>query len=296
MSKYFLRTHAGTVYAFTGIEHSWSLGGTSPSTAEQTAERLGYGTASTLVVTIAGPPVDEILFEQPRQGPVLDYELTDLDLVSVRYPAQLTVDQWNALDADEDENRYKYRARRAEAAPVLHRIDVTGYQPWPLELDEVTERPRAPIGATWSPASAWAQLFGLPSHDHLVPGFLTGFHQAAAAMLQNHPNIDRGWLSEPRVEKRARGAVVKASYVFAHEDGLSHQVKAGRRKTARPARETVRVEIELGIDAVGGPTMLDAITAWKERMAAVAAQVPEPGVVCSRCRGAGFLRPKQAGS
>lgn len=227
-------------------------------------------------------------------GTVVLYALRDPDEASVKYPAAITPEQYEAFDDEhEDSPRYRYAPQRDEPTTTTETIDLSKYAPWPDDR-EPTERPELPEGARWEPAEMWAETLGIPSHDHLIPGRLVGFHAAAAAAIDALPGLVRGGLlSRPtRIERDAKGGgyAKGCEFRFFHEDGLTREVKQGRRKMQQPAWQTVRVDLYVGPDSVPGGSLPDAISNWQERMAQVLAQAPEPGVVCANCRGVGFVR------
>lgn len=291
MTRYRLTIANGvTIYPIAGLERHW----TDPIDDQGRPcpmDRKSYGDEPALV-QVEGL-TETLTFHREIPGPILDYELGDLDLVSVRYPAQLSVEQWKELDSAGDENAYRYRARRGVGTVEQHVVSVADLRPWPIAPDEIPDRPDLPESAgSWTPGRAWALLFGIPTHDHIVPGYLSGFHKAARAAIDAHPNRARSWLgSEIRIERDIAGNV---EFAFTHEDGLEQSVGKGRRKTKRPAFKSVRVNVRIGPDLVGGATLADAIVAWHARLAEVLEQLPDPAVICSHCRGAGFIRKGNA--
>lgn len=240
----------------------------------------GYGKPMTVT---SDHPLTSVTALRLRRGEITGYTLCDPAEESAKWPLNLTREQWDAID-DEDGH---YRAIFADAEPEAIVIDLSSHQPWPLDGD--AERPTLPDGASWLPATTWTDLFGMPSHDHLIPGSLTGFHGAAITLVREHPSfLPPSFPSEPRIEKGIWG---HAEFTFFHSDGLSTTVKQGRRKMKRPLRETIRVDLTIGADQVPGSSLADAIDRWNERLAAVAAQLLEPSLVCATCRGLGFVRP-----
>lgn len=242
------------------------------------------------VMVEAGHETASLTFSRRAPGPILSYQLSDPDLASVRFPLELTIDGHAELDEDDG---YRYTAVRGEGELEHHVVDVSAYRPWPIASAALAEpRPEPPAGATWTAASTWARLFGIPAHDHVLPGYLSGFHAAVRTALAAHPNRATGWLSRDlRVET---GMAKRVEFVFAHEDGLTYPVKQGRRKLQRAATETIHVDLQVGPDTVPGHDLAHAISEWDRRLAEVLEQLPEPSVVCSACRGLGFRRSGKA--
>lgn len=271
-----------TIYHVPHLDHGW--GRPTDDHGRDCDWRQGTGWKDTGVVHTP-EATTSVTFYRDVAGPVLDYTLADPDLASVRWPLTIDPDTYAGLDEDD---QVRYRARRADATAESQVIDLTASRPWPIDPDDITPRPTPPDGARWHPASAWALVFGIPTHDHLVPGYLTGFHTAARTLLDAQPHRASSWLASGiRIEN---GKAKDIEFRFLHADGLTHTVKQGRRRMKRPTHESIRVTFDIGPDAVGGATMADAIIAWESRLADLLAQVPEPSLVCATCRGLGFVR------
>lgn len=262
-------------YAVT-TEHAWS----DPIT-DSGASCAISGTGKQRTV-IAPHRTDTITFRRSTPGPILDYALDDPAEASERWP--LTLDA-GAYDALGDEGRYHYHPRRGDSRDEAVVVDVSGTVPWPT--DGAAARPVLPEGARWTPAAAWIAHFGFPTHDHLIPGHLSGIHAAAQRLIESQPNyvpILAG--SSPRIE---RDVVKRVSFRFMYEDGRTTTEKVGRRTYQRPTWQTVHVDITVGPDMVGGDTMDEAIVAWQARLDDIAAQFPRPALVCAACSGVGFV-------
>ena len=270
------------------VQRHWWTSATITDDHGRRAEVLAVprNTSTPAVVACAGPATS-LTFTTTTPGPVIAYRLTDPRRESAALPLALIPEDLAELPEDD---RFHYSADRAEPTTTTEVVRLDSHRPWPIAPDAITPRPELPAGATWSPATVWAAVFGLPSHDHLVPGHLTGFHAAALALITSHPHyLPAGFLgSAPRIEA---GVAKRCEFTFHHADGLTRPVKQGRRLQQRPARETIHVDVRVGLDLVGGATLDDAIVNWTARLADVAAQLPMPGLVCAACRGLGFVRP-----
>lgn len=246
--------------------------------------RTGHRKPAT--VTVEGTAA-AVTFTRPALGPVLDYRLADPSEASPRWPLAYSTDEWANLSDDDQDH---YRARRADVPPETLTVDLTAHVPWPLTPDDAEATPPTlPEGARWQPATAWADLFGMPSHDHLVPGYLSGFHKAAELAIAEHPNhLPDRWPSSFRVE---RGVAKRVAFTFTHEDNLPAESKPRRRRLgATPLlRQTVHVDLQIGDDHVAGTSLADALAKWHRRLADVYRQTPDAGHVCARCRGVGFV-------
>lgn len=288
MTRYIVLPTGQHAYGLPEIDRTWK-DPTDDGGAPCTYVPSAMGGKRAAVITDG--PATGVTFHRTTPGPVTGYRLDDPALESKRYPLEITVAQRDEMDGDD--NRYNYMAVRGPGTPETLHIDLTGHQPWPTDATDATPRPEVPSGRHWVPATAWAAAFGIPTHDHLIPGHLTGFHAAAAEAIAAHPNKSTSWLgSKVRIE---RDAAKDVEFVFRREDGLTREVKDGRRKTQRPVLESLRVTIHVGPDEVGGATLADALIAWDARMAEVLAQTPSPSVVCASCRGLGFKRTPQDG-
>ncbi len=284
---FYLRTPAGVHYRLETVEHYWA----DPVDNEGRPCRVvdgGYRSTNKPLFVVADDVVDSITFSRITPGPITGYELTDPTTESVRWPLRLSVEAWGALD---DDSQDLYRVTRDPGEVVTLTVEVAGHQPWPI--DAARDRIALPEGARWVPSTQWMDAFGFVAHDHLIPGALVGFHGAVAAHLRSHPNYsDGGGLVRSDIRFDRNGTAnpwADVSFRFTHEDGLTERVKGDRRRLNRAAFQTVRVRITPGQDAVYGEDMEDAIERWNSRLAAVMGQVPRPSVVCSHCRGVGFI-------
>lgn len=293
MPQFHLNTPAGTVYAIqapaewsgSGQSDQWTVTDQNGRDVEW-LDRRGYLSKPATMCILAPREVSSFTLSRPRTGPIDHWVLDEPDMESVRFPATLDLEAGQALRSSLDEcESFPYRPVYAEGTSESVTIDVTDSTPWPTEGGP---RPDLPEGAQWLPAYAWASVFGIPTHDHVIPGRLTGFHAAALALLAAHPNAISRFSGRIRMSDKTKA---KVAFQFRYADGRTSTVGKGRRAKKQPAFQTIDVDVEVGPDEIHASNLDEALLVWGRRLDAVRDQIPEPSEVCSTCSGSGLVSP-----
>lgn len=282
MTGFYLPTPAGIIYrlALDGIAGPDLQWATDPEGPVELLTRA-YEAGRHHAYVVVPEPVEGIVAVWSAHGEITGYDLVE----TIEAPAFLTVE---AYEASGEAVQGLYRAHR-EPEPRTVSWTVEDCEPWPLDPERWQDRPPLPDGARWTPSAAWAAAFGFTSFDHLIPGHLSGFHQAASqALLEANPNIDTYGIGRPELRPEGRAGRVRFTVRYPYE--ITDQERRRRKRARQGLWTSVSVEVELGTDEVWGDNIFTAMQTWERRLAGVLEQSPLPGVACRHCSGTGFLR------
>jgi hypothetical protein len=210
------------------------------------------------------------------------YRLTDPNAESVRYPATLTVDEWNER-RDNDENLWElYTNVHEEQPPLEHVYD------GPVMVLEGREPP-APDEPQWVAQLPHA-LTERPEYWHLFPGHIPG-------LVSHLMNVFKGM---PRVEhvfhnfQNTPGVYVSLRVPY-DEPRTEWRAYTGRKgqplKSGRNVPVAVSRSLTLPIpDRIAAGTYDEALALWEQQVEHWTRVVEEASVAaCSHCDGKGFV-------
>lgn len=211
------------------------------------------------------------------------YRLTDLDTASVKYPATLTVDEWNERRDRETDTLWTLYTNVHEEQPALEHV-----YDGPVMVLEGREPP-APDEPRWVAALPEA-LTGRPEYMHLFPGHIPGLRGYLEAVFRQMLHVDfvhDNFQNEPGIH-----VSLKVPY---DEPRTEFKARTGRNgkplKSGYHVKVLVNRRLTLPIPhRVPGDTYEEALAAWHEQIAFWTGVVAEASVAaCSHCNGKGFV-------
>lgn len=211
------------------------------------------------------------------------YRLADPSAESVRYPATLTVDQWNERRDIESDTLWTLYTNITEDQPRLeHAFD------GPIVVLEGREPP-TPDEPQWV-AQLPHVLTQRPEYKHLFPGHIPGLADHLMDLFKGMPYVDfvsLNFQSRPGVH-----VSLKVPY---DEPRTGWRANTGRNgkplKSGYHVQITVNRRITLPIPSrVPADTYEEALTSWHEQVEYWTGVVKEASVAaCSHCDGKGFV-------
>ncbi|GAA1110586.1 hypothetical protein [Streptomyces javensis] len=223
---------------------------------------------------------------QPRPKTV-GYKLTDPKALSERYPAELSVDDWNERSNAHDEYWDLYDRITEDLVPVEHVYEGPFM---PLE----GRQPPAPNEPQWR-AELPHELTQRAEYRHLFPGHIPGLKDIVAEHIKTMPKVQYCFVDYQG--KPGIHVTVKVPFdpprttIRYNTDRRGRKLKSGR---------TVPVLVDRSLDlpvpaAVYGPNYETALVEWDRAIEYWAAQVAEASVAaCSACDGRGYITPEAA--
>ncbi|HEY5834931.1 hypothetical protein [Streptomyces sp.] len=216
------------------------------------------------------------------------YVLEDPDTASVKYPAELTVEQWQErrqLNGGTTPERLweLYRSITVEQPPTETHIDGTFTV---LEGGE----PPAPGGPTWT-VNLLDSITQRPEYQHLFPGRLHGLREHIIALIKRMPRVTHcfdGFQDSTAVYVDLRVPYEQPETRFVRD--ISH--RTGKTlKTGRNRPVTVSRTLHLPIPTtVTGDNYAAALAEWDRQVAFWTQAVADANVAaCNHCRGTGHV-------
>lgn len=210
------------------------------------------------------------------------YRLRDPAAESVRYPATLTVDEWNER-REYDENMWQLYTNVTEDQPRLEHV-FDG----PIVVLEGREPP-TPDEPQWVAALPHA-LTERAEYKHLFPGHIPGLDDHLMAIFKGMPHVDfvgSNFQGKPGVH-----VSLKLPY---DEPRTQWRARTGRNgkplKSGYHVQVTVNRRLTLPIPhRVPGDTYEEALASWQEQIEYWTGVLEEASVAaCSHCDGKGFV-------
>lgn len=210
------------------------------------------------------------------------YRLADPNAESVRYPATLTVDEWNER-REHDENMWQLYTNVTEDQPRLEHV-FKG----PVVVLEGREPP-TPDEPQWVAQLPHA-LTERPEYKHLFPGHIPGLDDHLMAVFKGMPYVDFVGINF----QNRPGVHVSLKLPF-DEPRTAWRSNTGRRgqplKSGYHVQVTVNRRLTLPIPSrVPGDTYEQALASWQQQIEYWTGAVKEASVAaCSHCNGNGFV-------
>jgi hypothetical protein len=215
------------------------------------------------------------------------YTLENPDTASVRFPAELTVEDWNDRRADattaEKETLWNlYRAETVEQDPTEEHID------GPFVVLDGTEPPAG--GPAWQ-VNLRDSITQRPEYAHLFPGRLLDLRPHMADVLKRLPRVQYVFpdhKNDPRVYVSLRVPYAEPETVWVADTSR----RTGKPlKTGRTRQVTVDRVLWLPIPhTVPGENYADALADWNAQVDYWTSAVTDASVAaCNHCHGTGHV-------
>jgi hypothetical protein len=212
------------------------------------------------------------------------YRLTDPTAESVRYPATLTVEEWNERPDREGDTLWMLYTNVHEEQPALEHV----YE-GPVMVLEGREPP-GPDERQWI-AELPRVLTERPEYRHLFPGRIPGLRKHLHQAIKDMPGIRHcfdGYNGFTGLH-----VVVEVPFDKPLTRWVADLSRRTRKplKTGRHVRETVTRDLNLPVPAdVHAATYEEALRVWEEQVAFWLSVVDSAKVVaCSACHGTGHV-------
>ncbi|MEV1040394.1 hypothetical protein AB0J01_27645 [Streptomyces sp. NPDC050204] len=211
----------------------------------------------------------------------VSYRLTDDKALSERYPATLTVEEWNQL-SDYDEYWKLYERVTEDLEPVEHHYEGPFM---PLE----GRQPPASNEPKWR-ANLPSELTQRTEYRHLFPGHIPGLKQHLEARIKQMPRVQYCF-----VDYKDKPGIHVSLRVPFDQPRTAFRANIGRRGQTLRSGRTVQVLVNRDLDlqvpaAVHGPNYATALNDWNQQVDYWLALVEEASVAaCSACDGKGYI-------
>lgn len=211
------------------------------------------------------------------------YRLTDPTAESVRYPATLTVDEWNERSDRESDTLWTLYTNVHEDQPVLEHV-----YDGPVMVLEGREPP-GPDERQWI-ADLPQMLTQRPEYRHLFPGHIPGLIPHLMAVFEEMPRVDyvyHNFQNEPGVYVSLRVPYDRPRTEWQAYIGRNGKpLKSGRDV---PVYVTRRLTLPIP-GRVTADTYAQALVRWQEQVDHWTRVVEEASVAaCHHCDGHGFV-------
>ena len=217
-----------------------------------------------------------------RDQKTISYRLSDPDTESVKYPATLTVDEWDERRERDDNVWQLYTAVREDQDPVVHVYD------GPVMILEGREPP-TPDEPQWI-ADLPHALTGRPEYQHLFPGHIPGLADHLMTVFKGMPYVD--FVSANFQGRPGIHVSLKVPYDEPRTEWRANTGRNGKPlKSGYHVQITVNRRITLPIpNRVPGDTYEKALAVRQEQIDYWTGVVSEASVAaCSHCDGKGFV-------
>lgn len=212
------------------------------------------------------------------------YRLTDSNAESVRYPATLTVDEWEERRDRESDTLWTLYTNVHEEQPVVEHV-----YDGPVMVLEGREPP-GPDEPQWV-ANLPQVLAGRPEYRHLFPGCIPGLRARLEKVIETMPRVK--YVFSNHQGYAGLHIVIRVPY---DEPRTEFRRDTSNRtgkllKTGRNVPVLVERRIQLPVPGdVHADTYEQALAAWDEQTAFWLRQVEEASVAaCSHCNGTGHV-------
>lgn len=212
----------------------------------------------------------------------IGYKLSDPKALSERYPAELTVEEWNDRSGRHEEYWALYDRVTEDLEPVEHVYDGPFM---PLE----GRQPPAPDEPQWR-AALPHELTQREEYRHLFPGHIPGLKDHLAILIKAMPRVQYCFVDYQNT--KGIHVTVKVPFdqprtTFVHNTNRhGRKLKSGR---------TVQIMVDRSVDlpvpaAVYGDNYDAALAEWQQQVEYWLNQVTEASVAaCSACDGKGYV-------
>lgn len=218
-----------------------------------------------------------------RQPKTVGYRLTDPNAESVRYPATLTVDEWEDRRDREGDTLWTLYTNVHEPQPDLEHV-----YDGPVMVLEGREPP-TPDEPQWIAKLPHA-VAERPEYRHLFPGHIPGLDSHLMSVFKDMPYVD--FVSANFQKRPGIHVSLKVPYDEPRTGWRAHTGRRGQPlKSGYHVQITVNRNITLPIPSrVAADTYEEALASWHQQIQYWTAVVKEASVAaCSHCDGKGFV-------
>ncbi|MFF2571129.1 hypothetical protein [Streptomyces sp. NPDC058084] len=213
----------------------------------------------------------------------VSYRLTDPTALSERYPATLSVEDWNERTERHDEYWQLYERVTEDLEPVEHVYE------GPFMPLEARQPPHYTDEPQWR-ADLPTELTQRAEYRHAFPGHIPGLKQHLQERIKRMPRVQHCFVDyqdKPGIHVSLRVPFDQPRAMFIPNTGRRGQPL----KSGRTVPETVIRSVDLPVPAaVHGPNYETALVDWHQQVEFWIAQVEEAGVAaCSACNGRGYV-------
>ncbi len=211
------------------------------------------------------------------------YRLTDQSAESARFPAALSLDEWNERRDCESETLWQLYTNVHEEQPALEHV-----YDGPVMVLEGREPP-SPDEPQWV-ANLPQALTGRPEYRHLFPGHIPGLVGHLMDVFKGMPRVEHVFLNF----QNRPGVYVSLRVPF-DEPRTEWRANTGRNgktlKSGRTVTVTVSRSMTLPIsDRVAADTYAEALALWEQQVQHWIGEVESASVAaCSHCDGKGYV-------
>lgn len=224
-----------------------------------------------------------ISVRKPVPPATVGYRLRDLSAASEKFPAYLTVAEWDVRDDHPDVLWELYEAVIEPQPDEVITVD----GPW-LRLDGA---PPPDDGRTWTPRLPDA-LRHRPEYHHLFPGYMPRFREHIKQLAERHPRKDIVLLDF----NGRRGVHITLRVPFdqpvtEYRPARNLDGSVSRSRKGKTVTVTARRELLLDVpERIAGANRAEAAARWDELTAHYQALLDEASVAaCSHCKGHGYV-------
>ncbi|MER5302213.1 hypothetical protein ABT039_22520 [Streptomyces lasiicapitis] len=220
------------------------------------------------------------------QPKTVGYRLADQSALSERYPATLTVGQWDERAGAGHEEYWELYERVTEDQPEVQHVYEGPFRPLegrqPPSLDEPQWRADLPH-----------ELTQRPEYRHLFPGHIPGLKQHLAELIKEMPRVHCCFVDYHGIS----GIHVVIRVPF-DEHRTRFVPNVGRNNRPLKSGRTVPVLVDRRLDlpvpeAMPGDTYAAALVEWEHQVTFWLRQVEDAAVdACSACEGKGYIAPE----
>ncbi|MEU3399396.1 hypothetical protein [Streptomyces filamentosus] len=219
----------------------------------------------------------------------VEYKLIDPTALSERYPATLSVEDWN----ERSDRHEEYWTLYERVTEVLEPVEYVYEGPFtPLEARQPPHYKDEP---QWR-ADLPVELTQRPEYRHAFPGHIPGLKEHLAALVKKMPRVQHVFVDYEG--KQGLHVTLRVPFDQPRTVFIPNTGRGGRPlKSGRTIPATVTRSVDLPVPgAVHGPNYAAALADWHQEIDFWLAQVEAAGVAaCSACEGKGYVEANGTG-
>lgn len=223
---------------------------------------------------------EQIVATYQPPAKLTSYELRDMDALSARYPAKLTVDEWDAHPDNSDHLYSLYRCVTQDQPAIEHVYD------GPYMVLEGREPP-GPGELPWK-AQLPYELAERPEYLHLFPGYIPGLRAHLHELIKKMPRVEHcfdGYQNVPGLHITLAVPYDPPATAWVSNYGARGQELKSGRTIQQRARRTLLLPVAPNVAA---DNYAQALEAWEQQVAYWVGQVEAASVTaCGHCHGSG---------
>lgn len=228
-----------------------------------------------------------IILVKRQRALITGYAINDADAASVRYPAELTAEDWDTRrnQATEAERERLWSLYTSVTVP---QDAIEQYIDGPFPVLEGAEPPAAG-GPAWT-VNLLDSITQRPEYQHLFPGYLTGLRKHVVALIKRMPRVQHcfdGFQDSTAVYVDLNLRYEKPETLWVPNTGRNgKRLKSGQR-VERTVSRTLHLPVS---DIVAGPNHAAALAEWDRQVSFWTQTVTDATVTaCNHCQGTGHV-------